>query len=370
MKKLETLSIIVPCYNEEKTLKMVVRKLIQTDINIPQKEIVIVDDHSTDSSLSIAKNLASQYDIIKVYSHDVNRGKGAALKTGFTKCSGDVIVCQDADLEYNPEELNLLLEPIMKGKASVVYGSRFLTGLPHRVLSFWHSFGNKLLTFLSNTMSDLNLTDMETCYKMFTQDVIEAIELKEKRFGVEPELTAKIASLSKEKRFAIYEVGISYSGRSSKEGKKIGLKDAISALRCIIKYNSATPAKLIKYLINGLVVAFSQLISITAIVEILNQNNKAGQIGSYAISIEISILVGLFLHSYFTWKYPLRRSRKLFNLCMKFHLITAFSFAVRMILFSILFKLGMNYLPNTLIGIAVAIILNFIGYDKLVFKKD
>ena len=195
-------------------------------------EIVIVDDCSTDSSRSIMKGLAEN-PIIKTVYHDINQGKGAAINTGIKNVTGDVMVIQDADLEYDPREYSLLLEPIQARKADVVYGSRFMGGAPHRVVFFWHMIGNKFLTFLSNMFTNINLTDMETCYKMFLVDVIKDIEIEEARFGFEPEITAKVAK----KKCRIYEVGISYSGRTYEEGKKINWKDGFRAIYAIVKYN-------------------------------------------------------------------------------------------------------------------------------------
>ncbi|MFT5253430.1 MAG: glycosyltransferase involved in cell wall biosynthesis [Flavobacteriales bacterium] len=230
------LSIVIPVYNEENTIHFILDKIKYVElINDISKEIIIVDDCSSDNSLIIIDEYQKTNNEINfiILKHCTNKGKGAALHTGINKATGDIIVIQDADLEYDPQEYNILLKPIVDGVADVVYGSRFMGGKPHRVLFFWHSIGNKFLTFLSNMFTNLNLTDMETCYKMFKKDIIQQIKLKENRFGFEPEVTAKI---SKIKGIRIYEVGISYYGRTFEEGKKISWKDGFRAIYCIIKY--------------------------------------------------------------------------------------------------------------------------------------
>jgi glycosyltransferase involved in cell wall biosynthesis len=224
------LSVVIPVYNEERTLIELVDTVLNSGVDI--YEVVIVDDCSTDKSREVIQSLIAN-PIIKAFYHEKNMGKGAALQTGFRNITGDVVVIQDADLEYNPEEYAILLEPIISGQADVVYGSRFTGSGPHRVVFFWHMIGNKFLTFLSNIFTNINLTDMETCYKMFRADVIKSIEIEEARFGFEPEITAKIVKM----RYRIYEVGISYSGRTYEEGKKIGWKDGFRAIYAIVKYN-------------------------------------------------------------------------------------------------------------------------------------
>jgi glycosyltransferase involved in cell wall biosynthesis len=235
---MKTLSVVIPVYNEEKTVTDILRRVLAVQlINGMEKEIIVVDDCSTDQTAAVLQDFLSEdgHDCISAVRHEKNRGKGAALHTGIGKASGDYVVIQDADREYDPEEFNLLLQPVERGEADVVYGSRFMGGNPHRVLFFWHSIGNRLLTFFSNMFTNLNLTDMETCYKLFRREVIQGVRLVEQRFGFEPEVTAKISRIP---GIRIYEVGISYYGRTYAEGKKIGWKDGVRALYCIVKYNT------------------------------------------------------------------------------------------------------------------------------------
>jgi glycosyltransferase involved in cell wall biosynthesis len=230
------LSIIVPAYNEENTIQVVLEKLKHVNlINNIQKEIIVINDASKDNTEKNIKEYISRNSDLNIiyYKHDVNQGKGAALHTGIAKATGDYLIVQDADLEYNPDEFNLLIKPVIDANADVVYGSRFRGGEAHRILFFWHSLGNHILTFLSNALTNLNFTDMETCYKLFRADIVKGLKLQEKRFGFEPEVTAKIARL---KNIRIYEVGISYYGRTFEEGKKINWKDGFRAIYCILKY--------------------------------------------------------------------------------------------------------------------------------------
>lgn len=223
------LSIIIPCYNEYSTILSLITAVKKAPV--VNKEIIIVDDGSNDGTRNILADITDPQ--IRVIFHKINQGKGAALRTGFREASGDICIVQDADLEYDPQEYPLVIQPILEGKADVVFGSRFQSGRPHRVVYFWHRIGNGFLTLMSNFFTDLNLSDMETCYKAFRREVIQSIHIRENRFGFEPEVTAKVSKMN----LRIYEVGISYYGRTYEEGKKIGWKDGIRAMYCIIKYN-------------------------------------------------------------------------------------------------------------------------------------
>jgi len=232
------LSIVIPAYNEGPTIHFILDKVLA--VQLPggwTKEVIIVNDCSKDDTEAAIQAWAAGHPAlpIRYHAHTVNQGKGAALHTGIAQATGDYVIIQDADLEYDPEEYNLLLQPVLAGQADVVYGSRFMGGNPHRILFFWHSLGNKFLTFLSNMFTNLNLTDMETCYKLFKREMIQSLHLTEKRFGFEPEVTAKISRIPKVR---IYEVGISYYGRTFEEGKKIGWKDGFRAIYCILKYGA------------------------------------------------------------------------------------------------------------------------------------
>ncbi len=232
----QKLSILIPAYNEEQTIHLILNKVLDVELlDKLDKEIILVNDCSTDGTEQAIKNYIATHpnDHFIYLCHAQNMGKGAALHTGIEAATGDYLIIQDADLEYDPKEYNILLQPMLEGHADVVFGSRFMGGKPHRILFFWHSIGNQFLTFLSNMFTNLNLTDMETCYKLFRTDIIKSLQLKEKRFGFEPEVTSKVAKI---KNIRIYEVGISYYGRTYEEGKKIGWKDGVRAIYCIVKY--------------------------------------------------------------------------------------------------------------------------------------
>jgi glycosyltransferase involved in cell wall biosynthesis len=237
MDSFKTLSIIIPAFNEAKTIHLILNRVYEVQlISDLQKEVILVNDCSTDNTEEVLLRYGAEHPDMNLqyFKHEVNQGKGAAIHTGIKKATGEYLVIQDADLEYDPEEFNKLLKPVLRGSADVVFGSRFSGGNPHRILFYWHSIGNKVLTWLSNMLTNLNLTDMETCYKLCKTSIIQQIDLKEKRFGFEPEITAKLARFPE---IRIYEVGISYYGRTYREGKKIGWKDGFRAIYCIVKYN-------------------------------------------------------------------------------------------------------------------------------------
>ncbi|WP_336516301.1 glycosyltransferase family 2 protein [Pollutibacter soli] len=237
MNKFEKLSIVIPAYNEARTIHLILDRVLEVQlINGLKKQIILVNDCSKDQTEEVLLEYIKSHPEVEIqyYKHEVNQGKGAAIHTGIKKATGEYVIIQDADLEYDPEEFNDLLKPVFRGNADVVFGTRFESGRAHRILFFWHSIGNKMLTAMSNAFTNLNLSDMETCYKLFRTEIIQKIDLKEKRFGFEPEVTAKIARIPD---IRIYEIGISYYGRTYAEGKKINWKDGFRALYCILKYN-------------------------------------------------------------------------------------------------------------------------------------
>lgn len=359
------LSIVIPVYNEQETLLAILDKVENAPLPdaVSQREILLIDDFSTDGTRQLIRDIDRPH--VRAYFHEKNQGKGAALRTGFSHATGDIILIQDADLEYNPQEYPKLLKPILEQNADVVYGSRFLGGAPHRILYFWHSVGNKFLTLLSNMLSDLNLSDMETCYKVFRREIIQRITIEENRFGFEPEVTAKISAMNRETPIKIYEVGISYDGRTYEEGKKIGASDGFRALWCILKYNTSTAANFIKYSFIGTMVALFQVLSMIVLVEAFDWRTFAKLDIAHAVSIELTILVAFFLHSLVTWRQKEGSQRSLIKLFFLFHAATIFSFALRVALFYFLIRnLAWGYVAVNLIGVAAAVIPNFYWYNR------
>jgi len=360
-KGLRTLSVVVPCYNEAATLRFCIEKVLQLRGEKLLLEIIIVDDASSDNSYEIAQELMEEFPEIKVLRHGANQGKGAALRTGFSKITGDFVVVQDADLEYDPSEIPELLVPLIDGRADVVYGSRFLGGRPHRVLYFWHFLGNTFLTFLSNMFTDLNLTDMETCYKVFRRDVIQGIIIEENRFGFEPEITAKLA----QKKLSIYEMGISYNGRTYKEGKKIGWRDGIRALYCIIRYNAPAlplPMQFLVYVCIGGTAAFVNLLLFLIMLNSGLGMTAAAMLAFFAAAcVNYWLCVGLLFR---------RRSRwtNTGEIAVYVALVVAIAL-VDMQTTKILFTNSTPAWLAKIIASSVALSLNFFGRRNLVFSQ-
>ena len=362
------LSIVMPVYNEKDTIYEIIQRVGNAPLpkEIKEKEIIIVDDCSTDGTREIINNINK--DGKKIIYHNRNQGKGAALRTGFANCRGDIVIIQDADLEYDPNEYPKLLKPIVEGKADVVYGSRFIGSEPHRIIYFWHMLANKMLTLFSNMFSDLNLSDMETCYKVFKKEVLDRFIIEENRFGIEPEVTAKIADQTRIDKIRVYEVGISYYGRTYEEGKKIGFKDALRAFWCVFKYNTSKFAYIVRYGFTGIFVALSQFLFMILLVELFHFKTQILQNAANIISIELSLLTAFLLHFYITWRVKYTSLSAFLKMILYFHFVSGISYLSRIILFYILSNVGIEYKINTLIGIGLAVIINFVGYDNYVYN--
>ncbi len=355
------LSIVIPCYNEERTLAKCVEIVADIADDKLSLEIIIVDDSSTDNSYSIAQELSSKYSEIKLVKHEKNKGKGAALRSGFQKATGDFVAVQDADLEYKPEELRKLLIPLVNGEADVVLGSRFLSPGAHRVLYFWHSVGNKFLTLLSNMFTDLNLTDMETCYKVFRRDVIQSVNIEENRFGFEPEIVAKLSQM----RLRIYEMGISYFGRTYEEGKKIGAKDGFRALYCIFHYNAhkaPLPIQFLFYLFIGGTAALVNLLVFLGLY-------SSGIVVDFAAPIAFSVAAAAnyFLSILILFRHKARWNSFIEILIYIFVVCSVGSFD----LYVTKYLLEINFTPeySKLFATGLGFILNFLGRKYLVFPE-
>ncbi len=357
------LSIIIPCYNEAATLEKCVEKVLAIEDEHLNLEIIIVDDCSTDESVVIGEKLAEKYFSNKIYfRHKINKGKGAALRTGFEKAGGEIIAIQDADLEYDPNELKKLILPIINDEAEVVLGSRFLTDRPHRVLYFWHSLGNKFLTFLSNMFTDLNLTDMETCYKVFRSDIIKSVLIEEDRFGFEPEIIAKISQM----RVRIFEMGISYYGRTYEEGKKIGFKDGLRTLYCIFKYNAhkaPLPIQLMIYFFAG---GFASLINVILFLMIYQSSQNvfyAAPVSFFAAAVINYLIITQIL---FRHKAKWKSSTEIIIYLAVVFLVGLFD------LFVTKFLLEMGWLPviSKITANILGFILNFSGRKFIVFPES
>ena len=355
------LSVIIPCYNEEKTLQTCVERVLQIEDESLRLELIIVDDASVDNSVEVAQKLVAAYPQCKLITSSRNMGKGAALRTGFQHANGDFTAIQDADLEYNPVELKQLIQPLVEGKADVVYGSRFMTGRPHRVLYYWHSLGNKFLTMLSNMFTDLNLTDMETCYKVFRTEVLKSIEIRENRFGFEPEITAKIAQLN----CRIYELGISYEGRTYDEGKKIGWKDGFRTLYCIFKYNAPKaplPVQLLIYLVIGGLAAVVNLL-----IFLLLFNNRI----DVTIAAPVAFAVAAYINYLISTRWLFRPEKRISKTRRIMNYIIIVVIIGTADLYLTKFFLHAGFLPvwSKLLATASAFVLNFIGRKYFAFRE-
>ena len=360
-KKHAVLSIVIPCYNEERTLDKCIERVIKIGTEEIPIEIIIVDDNSTDRSYHLAKELAERYDCITVLQHTKNSGKGAALRTGFSRAKGDFIAVQDADLEYDPQDLKLLIRPLLEDRADVVFGSRFLSCGEHRVLYFWHYLGNRFLTFLSNMFTDLNLTDMETCYKVFKREIIQSINIKEDRFGFEPEIVSKVARM----RVRIYERGISYYGRTYAEGKKIGLRDGFRALYCIFRYNAPRapiPIQLFLYLFIG---GLAALVNI-GLFAFLTSFNSSVSIAA-AISFVVAAIVNYILCILILFRH--RAKWKTATEIMIYSLVVVIAGAIDVSITSFAVSLNVPLITAKAIATATVFLINFFGRRFFVFPE-
>jgi glycosyltransferase involved in cell wall biosynthesis len=356
-----TLSVIVPCYNEEQYLQTCIEELLKIEDDRLALEVIIVDDKSRDRSLDIARRLEETHPEITVLAHDKNRGKGAALATGFKHATGSTVAVQDADLEYDPRDLKRLVGPIIEGKADVVFGSRFLTAGEHLVTHFWHSLLNKALTLLSNLFSDLNLTDMETCYKVFRREIIQAIRIEEERFGFEPEIVAKVSQM----RVRIFEMGISYCGRTFAEGKKIGLKDGLRALYCIFHYNAPSaplPIQAVIYLFIGGLAAFLNLV-VFAILMALGIHLVMAASVAYILAAGANYLLCIFL----LFKHRARWSS--FGEILAYAAVVAASGLIDVSLTAGFSAARIAPVPAKMLASLLVLIFNFFGRKYFVFPQ-
>jgi glycosyltransferase involved in cell wall biosynthesis len=355
------LSVVIPCYNEEQTLEACVESVLAIADETLELEIIVVDDCSKDKSRQVAQALARQIPGLVVHHHERNQGKGAALRTGIASATGDFVAIQDADREYDPMDLKRLLVPLRKGEADVTIGSRFLSHGYHRVLYFWHSLGNKFLTTLSNMLTDLNLTDMETCYKVFRREVIQNIELEENRFGFEPEVVAKIA----QKRLRIYEMGIGYRGRTYAEGKKIGWKDGWRALYCILKYNLPKVPVAIQFFFYIFIGGFSAIVNLCLFLAFL----KAG------IQVELAALAAFFtaafVNYYLSVKLLFRHQAKWKTATeiLVFLGVVSVVGIIDMYCTQLFVAMGIAPALSKLTSTALGLVLNFAGRRFLVFPE-
>ena len=354
-------SIIIPCFNEENTLEQCLENVIEIQDEKLSLEIIIVDDCSTDSSFQIAQRLSQKFSEIQVLQHQQNQGKGAALQTGFQQATGEIVAIQDADLEYDPRDLKRMVVPIVNDKADVVLGSRFATGGAHRVLYFWHYLGNKFLTLLSNMFSDLNLTDMECCYKVFRREIIQAITIRESRFGIEPELVAKVAQM----RVRIFEMGVSYFGRTYEEGKKIGYRDGFRALYCILHYNARKAPVPIQFLIY----IFIGGLSAVANISLFGILDHLGAAHHFAIPVAfvLAAIINYLLCITFLFRHKARW--KTTGEVLVYFLVVILVGAIDFVATTALLKMGTIPLLAKSVACLVGLAFNFLGRRYFVFPE-
>jgi len=356
------LSIVMPCFNEEQTLEHCLHNVLGIQDELLSLEIIVVDDCSTDNSFQIAETISDKHTEVKVLHHERNRGKGAALQTGFQHATGQIVAIQDADLEYDPADLKRMIVPILNNRADVVFGSRFGTGGAHRVLYFWHYLGNKFLTLLSNMFSDLNLTDMECCYKVFRREIIQKINIRESRFGVEPELVAKAAQM----RVRIYEMGVSYSGRTYEEGKKIGYRDGFRALYCIFHYNARKAPVPVQFLIYILIGGLSALANIS-LFWVLGKLGVANNI-SIPTAFVLAAIMNYLLCITFLFRH--KAKWKTTGEVLVYFLVVCLVGAIDFGTTTILLIMGMAPLLAKSSACIVGLLFNFLGRRYFVFPES
>lgn len=356
---MSTLSIVIPCYNEEKTIADCVRDLLDVDWGDILLDVIIVNDGSSDRSLEIARELCIKYPFVKVIDQERNLGKGAALRTGFAAARGDFVAVQDADREYDPSDLRRLLGPLLSGKADVVFGSRFMSSHEHRVLHFWHSQGNRFLTLLSNMFTDMNLTDMETCYKVFKREIIQSIQIEENRFGFEPEVVAKIA----DRRCRVYEMGVSYFGRTYAEGKKIGVKDGFRALYCIIRYNSHRASAPVQFIAYSFIGGLSAILNLLVFLALFSTTSDVLQSSIAAFVLAAMLNYYLCIKLIFRQKSRWSLSKEI----PVYVLVVCIGAAIDASTTMVMVSAGMWPWLAKCVGTAISLVANFIGRRFLVF---